>query len=348
MSDVVIAQTDLPTGQPYLEQRLFGWSPLGLWPTAAVIFAVLYGLYLAAAAFDRVRTVFWSDHTLHFENGAWPAFVLSLLITAALTMQRFTRLRDARDRSALGEIFSGGANTAARLSSYAPNDARLGRATLVGIALGLFASALILYNRGSNGANTLIAFAWFVFAITLSAILFARGFELTRKSNASFAVTLREELKIDLLRIDKLSIIGRSTARSALVWFVVSAVACLFFVGGDIDLPSVAIMLACAAIGVSMFVRVTLSIHHKIIDAKRAELEHVRCQIDGLRANLTADTGTAPHIHGLLAYEKRIQDAPEWPFDQTTLVRVGASTLIVTVPWFGQAIVGYLVDHLAH
>jgi hypothetical protein len=135
MSDVAIAQTDLPTGQPYLEQRLFGWSPLGLWPTAAVIFAVLYGLYLAAATFDGARTVFWSDHALHFENGAWPAFVLSLLITAALTMQRFTRLRDARDRSALGEIFSGGANTAARLSSYAPDDARLGRATLVGITL---------------------------------------------------------------------------------------------------------------------------------------------------------------------------------------------------------------------
>jgi hypothetical protein len=34
------------------------------------------------------------------------------------------------------------------------------------------------------------------------------------------------------------------------------------------------------------------------------------------------------------------------PFDQTILVRVGASALILTVPWFGQAIAGVMVEHL--
>ena len=33
---------------------------------------------------------------------------------------------------------------------------------------------------------------------------------------------------------------------------------------------------------------------------------------------------------------------------RSTLVRVGASALILTVPWFGQAVAGYMIDHLAH
>jgi hypothetical protein len=66
------------------------------------------------------------------------------------------------------------------------------------------------------------------------------------------------------------------------------------------------------------------------------------------RSAMTTDDHAATRLHGLLAYEKRITEAPEWPFDQTTLLRVGASTLILTVPWFGQAIAAYVVDHLSH
>ncbi len=55
-----------------------------------------------------------------------------------------------------------------------------------------------------------------------------------------------------------------------------------------------------------------------------------------------------PSCTGSLAYEKRISDAPEWPFDQTTAVRVVASALILTVPWFGQAVAASLVDHFGH
>jgi len=65
-------------------------------------------------------------------------------------------------------------------------------------------------------------------------------------------------------------------------------------------------------------------------------------------AKKAADDHAAARMHGLLAYEKRVVDAQEWPFDQSTLVRVGASALILTVPWFGQAIAQYVVEHLSH
>jgi hypothetical protein len=67
-----------------------------------------------------------------------------------------------------------------------------------------------------------------------------------------------------------------------------------------------------------------------------------------MRERLAHDDHAGARLSGMLAYEKRIMDAPEWPFDQSTLVRVGASALIVTVPWFGQAVAAYLIEHLGH
>jgi len=91
-----------------------------------------------------------------------------------------------------------------------------------------------------------------------------------------------------------------------------------------------------------------VSTPEQIATAKSAELEHVRCQIEAQRANMASDAAAATRLHGLLAYEKRIDDAQEWPFDQSTLVRVAAYILIPTVPWFGQAVVQYFVEHMAH
>ncbi len=49
---------------------------------------------------------------------------------------------------------------------------------------------------------------------------------------------------------------------------------------------------------------------------------------------------------GLLAYEARIAAVPEWPFDQHIAVRVGASALLLAVPWFGQAVAAVVVERL--
>jgi hypothetical protein len=189
---------------------------------------------------------------------------------------------------------------------------------------------------------------WFAFATTLLSILFSRGVEQTRAGSRAYGRVLDAELKIDLLRIDTLSVLGRTAARSALIWFVVSAVACLFFVGGDLNWLTIGLIVSCGAMGIGMFVNIMSRVHHKIVAAKAAELEHVRRQIDAMRATMHADDQAATRMHGLLAYEKRVFDAQEWPFDQSTLVRVGASALILTVPWFGQAIAQYVVEHLSH
>lgn len=193
-----------------------------------------------------------------------------------------------------------------------------------------------------------LALVWFVFATTFVVILFSRGVEQTRAGSRVYARLLASELKIDLLRTDTLAVLGRSAARSALIWFVVSAVACLFFVGGDLNWLTVLLIVACAAMGIIHFATVMSRIHKQIMLAKALELEHIRRQIETQRSAMTTDDHAATRLNGLLAYEKRISEAHEWPFDQATLLRVGASSLILTVPRFGQDVAAYVADHLGH
>ena len=109
---------------------------------------------------------------------------------------------------------------------------------------------------------------WFGAATTLLSVLFARGVEQTRAGGRGYARALDAELKIDLLRLDTLAVLGRFGARSALVWFVVSAVACLFFVGGDLNWLTILLIAACAAMGVGLFVSIMSRIHRQIAKVK--------------------------------------------------------------------------------
>ena len=350
MSDAPAMTSKAPApAAPPFEQLLFIRSPLGLAGTALLVFVVLFGSFLLLASADGVTTIYRVAKGVAFSNAAWPAFVLSLLCSIALAMQRYARLAEARDAADYAKILTGGMASALEVTSLASREARFWRATAIGVAIGLGTSVVIRFAEIHEGHLIPdLTMAWFAIVTTFMVALFARGVEQTRAGNRGFARTLNAELKIDLLRIDLLSVLGRSAARTALIWFVISAVACLFFVGGDLNWLTILLAVACAAMGVGMFVSIVNRIHRQIVTAKRAELEQVRCRIDALRVSLHDDAFASAALHGLLAYEKRITDAPEWPFDQTTAVRVGASALILTVPWFGQAIAAYVVEHLGH
>jgi hypothetical protein len=346
MDESVAMIAPKPMGLPF-EQRIYAHSPLGMLSTTAAVFTVLFGGFLLVAKAEHVVILQPLGSGFALSNAAWPAFVLSLLSCTALIMQRYVRLAEARDAPAYGRILTGGMVSAVEVTRLSPPEARLGRATLIGLAWGLILSVIVRFSESGEGhivpPMTMI---WFGAATTLLTVLFARGVEQTRAGTRAYARTLSAELKIDLLRTDTLAVLGRSAARSALIWFVISAVAFLFFAGGDLNWLTILLIVACAGMGIGMFASIMSRIHRQIVATKATELEHVRCQIDAMRAAMTTNDHAATRLHGLLAYEKRIADAPEWPFDQTTLMRVGASALIVTVPWFGQAIVQYLVEHL--
>jgi hypothetical protein len=150
------------------------------------------------------------------------------------------------------------------------------------------------------------------------------------------------------LYADRLAVIGRQSARNALVWFVNAAVVCLFFIGGDVGPTTVLMVVGCAGMGLWIFLSPMTGVHHRIRAAKSLELDRVRDEIAEASRRAAGDTDAAVRLSGLIAYEARIQAVRDWPFDQSTLIRVAAYVLIPTIPWVGEAIVSTAVQHLAH
>ncbi|HEX4860864.1 MAG TPA: hypothetical protein VFV07_06475 [Rhizomicrobium sp.] len=337
-----------PTPPLQFEQLLFARSPFGLVATAALMFALMFGSFLAIADLEHVAAFQRAGGIVVLTDAGWPALVLSLLCTAALAMQRYARVAEAKDAPAYAKILTGGMASALNVTGATPTEARFGRATLLGLGSGLVIAAIVRVSEMREGhLIPPVTMAWYASATVLLMVLFMRGAEQTRAGNRSYARVLNAELKIDLLRTDQLAVLGRSAARTALIWFVISAIACLFFINGELNWLTILLIVSCAAMGGGIFVSIMSRIHKQILSVKSSELEHIRCQVEAMRAAMHDDAQAAQRLHGLLAYEKRIADAPEWPFDQTTLVRVVASAFLLTVPWFGQAVAAFVVERLA-
>ncbi len=345
-SAVLGAEPDSSPARAPLEQRLFIASPLGTFLTAVSIFAILFAAYLGVSALYGLDLVQRTATGVSFRYGAWPAFVLSVLCAVVLGMQRYARMADGRDRAQFAAILIGGRMSAERATELAPRAARLGWATAAGLVLGGLLSLLIFYGQGeqAGGARPLV-FVWFWLTVSLLAALFARGVEMTRHAARNQAKLMHEELKIDLLRIDNLNVLGRSATRPALIWLATSAVTCLFFLNGAMDWFTLALLGSCTAMGLWIFVMSMLRVHQRIVLAKAAELEHVRCEIEMARARLNSDADAAVRIQGLLAYEARIAAVREWAFDQPTAMRVAIYLLIPATAWLGQAVAQYFVEH---
>ncbi len=323
----------------YFEQRLFELSPFGVWLTAGLIYLALVGAFAVAALGNGRPWIVQSAAGVMLDDRARIALVLAFIITAVLALQRYSRIKDDQDAPAMARILGPDADWAPQ--GFSPR--RLQAATAVGFVISLTASLLLLPrdHARSDPASSV----WFAGASVLLGVLFFRGIELTRMGSRQAADAVRD-LKVDLLRVDQLYPWGRAAVRTSLIWFTVSAASILLFASNGLTLYMAIVLVACAAIGVWVFVGTLSLVHRRIRLVKAAALEDIRTEIADLKARLHADAGAPAKLQALLAYEGRIAAAPEWPFDQTILVRLCASALILTVPWFGQAIAGLVVEHV--
>lgn len=324
----------------YLEQLVFVVSPLGTQGTALLIFAGLFGSYLAVAAANGVPLA----HGIALTPVTRLALILSLMMTVILWIQRFVRMRARGDIVLMARVLKGGMREAKEIYKLTPAGARLVPASLIGLALGAAFDYLLFFSGNAALKAPLAVTLWFSLVTLLMVLTFVRGVELTRMGARATVAILDTSLVIDLLRIDELSVWGRNSARFALIWFVISAATCLLFASSEITILTVFILIGCVAMGIAAFMSLMLRIHHRIVAVKGAELERIRRDIDALSVQCSASADAAQRLQGLLAYEKRIDDAAEWPFDQTTVVRVAASAAILTVPWFGQALAAFIVE----
>ncbi len=338
----IVAQSDK---RAYAEQQLFMVSPLGTFGTTAAVFAILFGSFLLVGFLTHDPEVV--GHGPLLPQATRVAFILSLLVATALGIQRYARIKDRAEVAQLPPSLLRSPMDAQHFALLTPSEARLKTATAIGLVLGIAVSFFLLPRAPlhTNGSLDPL-FPWFAFTTTVLTISFVRGVELTRAGSKATRRFIDEEIRIDLLRTDQLEVLGRSAARTALIWFSISAVVCLFFVTGELTLFSVGLLVGCAFMGCWIFVRTMEHVHLRIRAVKAEELERVRARIDELRREMHEDADAATRLQGALAYEARIAAVHEWPFDQPTLLKVGASALILTVPWFGQAIAGAVVEHL--
>jgi hypothetical protein len=325
----------------YFEQALYDRSPFNLPITTLILFAVLFGGYALATWVDRVPWVVHETSGASLDHRAWVALSLTLIVCCALGLQRYSRLMDRKDEDAFAKAVRADVELPPPFSA-----ARLQVFTAIGAAVS-GAAMLWFQLSGQGDTHALAVAAWFTLAAILVGVLFFRGVELTAVAARQSREVVRTGLRIDLLQIEQLYPWGRAASRTALVWFTVSAATLLQFVGDrGFDPYTIALVVGCATMGGWVFVSTLGVIHHEIRKAKSLELEALRAEIAALRAGLHTDPTAPAKLQSLLAYEARIAATREWPFDQTILVRVGASALILTVPWFGQAIAGVLVEHI--
>ena len=323
-----------------LEQRLFELSPVGTLPTAVAIFVVLFGTFEIAAGLTHFSLR--EQLTLDLHEGSWPAFILSLLVAVALGMQRYVRQKDREDGPQLSHVLPCDQAEATAGDRIARNQVRwFGVAgALIGLAAAFVAVPADARSQHLPGA------IWFATVMALLGAMFTRGIVMTRIGARLFAERVDRDLRVDLMRVDELFVIGRRSARSSLIWLSVAAIICLFFASGRTPAFIIAIVIASAGIAFWIFFRSLEHVHRKIRDAKLAELDRVRQEIVAARLQAPHDHTAAAKLHGLIAYESRIAAVKEWPFDQWTLLRVGAYVLIPAIPTVAQSSLKYFVEHV--
>jgi hypothetical protein len=341
MSSALAAAGLPPSEHISFESRLFQASPLGTATTAALVFGLGWGGFLLIAALTHYALV--GPKGVAFDR-ATAGLVSPLLLAAALGMRRYADLKQRADDKAFAAILGSEAVPVGTLLRPVSTTGTIAW-SLAGAAVGAVVAFVSL--PAIMRLHFPLAYAWQAALIVLLCVLFARGIVAASRSWRRLRRIIDQGLRIDLLHADKLSVIGRQSARNALVWFVNAAIVCLYFVGGDSGLTTVPILVVCAGIGLWIFLHPMSGVHRRIHAAKSAELDRVRDEIADASRREADDATAAARLPGLIAYEARIQAVREWPFDQSTLIRVASYLLIPAIPWFGEALVSDLIQRVA-
>lgn len=336
-----VAEREIPKSERervfYAEQALYAVSPFNLWITTALLYAAMIATFVLAAFADHVPlAVPWAPGAPSLDDSFRVALILPLIVCSVLGLQRYSRLSELRDAADFARALKPGAHWE---PAFPMRQLRV--VTAIGLVVGLAAVAIAAAQAPMESRPA--SFAWFALVAAVLAALFFRGVVLTRSAASHTREVIETHLNIDLLRIERLYPWGRAAVRTSLIWFTVCASTLLLFASTGFTLYTAVLLVACAAMGLWVFIGAMSLMHHQICLTKAAELDGLRDQIAALRGRLTTDKAAAAQLQSLLAYEARIAAAPEWPFDQTMLMRVGVSSLILTVPWFGQAFAGALV-----
>src|SRR5690348_3224484 len=106
MTDATAASEPLPASAVNAEQWIYDVSPAGIFLTTALLFLVIFGLYLPVLGAEQVAIFDPSGRVLGFSDTVWPAFVLILMIGVILGMQHYAGQKDLADSKDYAYVFS--------------------------------------------------------------------------------------------------------------------------------------------------------------------------------------------------------------------------------------------------
>lgn len=145
---------------------------------------------------------------------------------------------------------------------------------------------------------------------------------------------------VDLLELGPLAAFGRHGLRSVLLlmgFSVLFALMALAPFGRD---AAGSAIVATIVLGTLAFLAPVRGAHRRLRSARDAELARVRSAIRERTASVEGDPVTpGSGLADLLAWEARLERAPTWPFDASTLVRFALYVAIGMGSWLGAAVV---------
>jgi hypothetical protein len=226
-----------------------------------------------------------------------------------------------------------------------PRSRGLARAVVAGVLLGACINGLGALVGGMRAAWA-GHFVWMgILAMALFGLLVPMAARSVRRARTFSRLGAR--LRVDLLDADRLAPFGRVALRGAAYWLVGSAIAMLLIVDADAWGIVVGVNVVTVALGAAAFLLPVRGVRRRLRDAKRAELAWTHEAIRHARAALASGRPGAPgavELPALLAWEARVREVREWPFDTSTLLRLALLALVPLGSWLGGALVERLVD----
>ncbi len=152
---------------------------------------------------------------------------------------------------------------------------------------------------------------------------------------------------VDVVDRAPLAPFGRRGLRSVLLWMLYLSIFSLQYVLGSARPLLGAALLAVVSFAVAAFLLPVWGAHVRLRKAKAKELTRVRSRIGELRERALSappEDVAGGRLADLVAWERRIASASEWPFGGSTLLRFGLYTAIGLGSWLGAAFVERLLE----
>ena len=185
-------------------------------------------------------------------------------------------------------------------------------------------------------------------AVTWWIVLRGMGLDLAvawRFSRVAEHVVLRDPLDRDVF-----APFAQRALRNVLLWMLLAVWVSLTYVGPGWAIgPLMALGLTTlASFALAAFLIPLLGPHARLRASKQAELARVRAAIRVARDRVLAHDDSqlgGGRLGDLVAYERRIDEASEWPIETSTLLRFGFYLTLGLGSWIGAGLVQHALEN---